>query len=184
MCFRIVCYSLLFVAPPLTCCSVSVSPSTPLGISVPQTPRRSKAKRKLCLHTTFTWLLWMFLLQLCLYRRDLIKFACAYVPVCGLPAHSSVLVALSLSPGFASCFLCSFSVPNLPSEVWTTCFVSLPPRSVIITGRSITWAVTSGRISLLIMFRAFGTSPAEASPSTTDFYHPWGISFFSSKGEF
>lgn len=97
MCFRIVCYSLLFVAPPLTCCSVSVSPSTPLGIAVPQTPRRSKAKRKLCLHTTFTWLLWMFLLQLCLYRRDLIKFACAYVPVCGLPAHSSVLVALSLS---------------------------------------------------------------------------------------
>jgi hypothetical protein len=34
------------------------------------------------------------------------------------------------------------------------------------------------------MFRAFGTSPAEASPSTADFYHPWGISFFSSKGEF
>jgi hypothetical protein len=89
---------------------------------------------------------------------------------------------LSLSQP-ASSFLCSFSVPNLPSEVWTTCFVSLPPRSLIITGRSIARAVASVRVSVLIMFRAFGTSPAESSPSTGDFYHPWGISFFSSKGE-
>jgi len=34
------------------------------------------------------------------------------------------------------------------------------------------------------MFRAFGTSPAETPPSAMDFCHPWGIGFFSSKGEF
>jgi len=34
------------------------------------------------------------------------------------------------------------------------------------------------------MFRAFGASPAETPPSAMDFCHPWGIGFFSSKGEF
>jgi hypothetical protein len=78
MCFRTVSI-ILFHSHHLLSSVVlfRVSPATPLWIPALQTPRLSKAKHKLCLHTTFTWLLWMCL-QLYLYRRDLIKFACVF----------------------------------------------------------------------------------------------------------
>lgn len=108
-------------------------------------------------------------------------------------SKSFFLVSLSLSLYLSLClclsrstshswtgFVDSFSEPNPPSQVGTPCFVLLWSYY----DRFVIRAVSPYRTPVLIMFRAFGTSPAEAPPSAMDFYHPWGISVFSSKGEF
>jgi len=77
-------------------------------------------------------------------------------------------------------FFYSFSQLNPSPQVRAHCFVL--PWSY---SRSILYSRCAPCLTpVLIMFRAFGTSPAETPPSGMDFCHPWGIGFFSSKGEF